>query len=316
MFSKAEPKPQKQGKTVVALYCRVSTLDQANNNYSMGVQAERLKKYCLDNGFRYRIYRDSGESGGDVDRPKFQTMLRDAEMGKFNLLLVDKIDRLCRNLQDLVELYSYLDSLGISIKSFSEPIDSSVPMGKYFLYQLGMFAEMERDWFRERSKKGREARLREGKWHGGQPPYGYDYDKESGKLTVNETEKKIVMEIFNKYLKYKSLKQVANYLNDQGIQTRVGSVWRAATILGILKRTAYIGKIEQAGIGSDVEAIVEEGVFERAQRVLEGRKKYSPKRWEIKKTYVDRKFCQNCGMVAFKNMQYCSGCGVELIGYP
>ena len=142
-------------KRRVALYIRVSSADQMKNS-SMDVQADRLKRHCKENKYLFRIYREKGESGYSTDRPEFQRMLQDAEMGKFEMILVDKIDRLCRNIRDLVDVYSDLDELGVGIKSLSEPIDTIHPMGKYFLYQLGLFAEMERDWFRERSRKGRE----------------------------------------------------------------------------------------------------------------------------------------------------------------
>ena len=106
----------KSKKKRVALYLRVSKKEQIEN-YSMGTQAERLKKHSKENGYQFRIYRENGESGFDTNRPAFQQMMQDAEDGKFNLLIVDKIDRLCRNLFDLTHIHKLLDELGIAIKS-------------------------------------------------------------------------------------------------------------------------------------------------------------------------------------------------------
>lgn len=257
----------RQDRTRVALYIRVSSKDQINN-YSMDVQAERLKAFCKANDCLYRIYRDPGESGADTDRPEFQHMLMDAEMQKFELIIVDKVDRLCRSLLNLVELLRFLEELKIGIKSLSEPIDTSNPMSKYFLYQLGMFAEMERDWFRERSMKGRIARIKEGKWHGGTPPYGYDYNKKTGLLEVNQEEAEVVRMIFSKYIKFKSTRKVVNYLNAKGISTRGGLPWRRSIVMVILKRETYIGILKQIEMESDVESIIDNKVFEITQSLM------------------------------------------------
>ena len=102
---------------------------------------------------------------------------------------------------------------------------------------------MERDWFRERNRKGREARLEEGKWHGGPPPFGYDYEPgNGGYLSINEEEAEVVRLIFNKYLEVESLAQVANYLKEEGIPSRNGGEWAQSTIRVILGRETYIGK--------------------------------------------------------------------------
>lgn len=296
-------------RTRVALYIRVSSADQIKNS-SMDVQADRLKQHCKENYYLFRIYREEGESGYSTDRLEFQRMLRDAEMKKFEMILVDKIDRLCRNIRDLVDVYTDLDEAGVGIKSLSEPIDTTHPMGKYFLYQLGLFAEMERDWFRERSRKGREARWKEGKWHGGPPPFGYDYNSGSGMLSVNETEADVVRQIFVKYLEHRSLDQVVNYLKEEGIATRNGGKWAQSTVRGILSRETYIGKQKQGEYEHFYEdlIIVDEEMFEEAQRILQDRKKYSPREM-YPKTYADTMFCHQCGRMVHESMRYCCHCG-------
>ena len=114
--------------------------------------------------------------------------------------------------------------MGISIKSLSEPIDTTNPMGKYFLYQLGMFEEMELDWYRERSRKGREARVKKGKCKGWPPPFGYSYNKETGKLEINEKEADVVRLIFNKYLEFGSIQMTSNFLSENNISIITGAI--------------------------------------------------------------------------------------------
>lgn len=262
----------------VALYIRVSSKDQTEN-YSMSVQAKRLKEHCKEKNYLYRIYRENGESGFDTNRPQFQKLLQDAFMGKFDLVIVDKIDRLCRNLCDLTQIHKIFDELGIGIKSLSEPIDTTNHMGKYFLYQLGMFAEMERDWFRERSKKGREARFKEGKWKGGTTPFGYSYNQKIGKLEINETEANAVKLIFKKYSELKNIKLVSNFLNDNNIQTRTGALWHDSTVGNLLSRKIYIGVSEMNDdtYFDEKLRLIDDKLFDEVQKIREQRKNKSPK---------------------------------------
>lgn len=267
----------KCAKKRVALYIRVSKKEQLEN-YSMGTQAERLKKFCKDNNYLYRIYRENGESGFNTDRPAFQQMMQDAELGKFNMVVVDKIDRLCRNLCDLTQIHKIFDELGIAIKSLSEPIDTTTQYCKYFLYMNGMFAEMERDWFRERSKKGKEARFREGKWKGGTTPLGYSYNPETGKLEINEKEAETIKLIFQKYLKFGTMRMVVNWLNENERSTRTGAIWQDSTIGAIISRRTYIGIIEMNGetYGDEELRIIDDKLFHKTQELRDKRRRFSP----------------------------------------
>ena len=293
----------------VACYSRVSSLDQVKN-YSLGIQERRLREYCATNGFLRRMYREEGKSGFSSDRPAYQQMIEDAYQGCFETIIIDKLDRLGRNTVDMAEFYSLMDSMGINIISLTEGIDTSNVMGKLFLFVLSIFAEMERERLMERSKAGKEARQQEGKWHGGPPPFGYDYDSESGLLYINEEESEVVQHIFHKYLEYESLSQVANYLTDEEIPSRNGGKWAQTTIRGILSRETYIGKQKQGEYEHFYEdlIIVDGVVFEEAQRILQERKKYSPKA-KHQRTYTNEFFCYHCGRRVNEYMRFCSHCG-------
>lgn len=293
----------------VALYIRVSSMDQVKN-YSLGVQERRLKDYCKSQGYLYRIYREEGKSGCNGDRPAYQHMVDDALAGKFETIVIDKLDRLGRNTVEMAEFYALMDSLDINIISISEMIDTSTWIGRIFLFILSIIAEMERERLMERSKAGKEARQQEGKWHGGPPPFGYDYDSESGLLYINEEESEVVQQIFHKYLEYESLSQVANYLTDEEIPSRNGGKWAQTTIRGILSRETYIGKQKQGEYEHFYEdmIIVDGVVFEEAQRILQERKKYSPK-VKHQRTYTNEFFCYHCGRRVNEYMRFCSHCG-------
>ncbi|MCK4442960.1 MAG: recombinase family protein, partial [Thermoplasmata archaeon] len=210
----------------VAIYVRVSTEEQASKGHSLEAQVEALKKFCENNDLRYcRVYKDNGHSGTNLDRPMLQKMLDHAFQGLFDGIVVWKIDRLSRRMRDLLELVDYLKSCDVAVRSATEPFDMGTPMGECMFNMMGNFAQLEHGMLVERVKLGLRRRWEQGKWKGGVPPYGYDYNLETEKLDVNEEEAKVVRKIFKHYLRVKSMRMVTNYLNRKEIPTRNGGWW-------------------------------------------------------------------------------------------
>ena len=90
----------------VAGYIRIST-DEERQRYSLSTQEDAIRKYvrsCRRQGYRlFRIYPDQ-KSAASLDRPALQNLLEDAERGLFDVILVVKLDRLCRSLADQLYL--------------------------------------------------------------------------------------------------------------------------------------------------------------------------------------------------------------------
>lgn len=87
---------------VVGIYPRVSTEDQSRFGFSLDEQEESLKRLCEWKGYKiYKVYREEGVSAKSMNRPKFQEMIQDMKDGKINKILVYKLDRLTRSIQDL-----------------------------------------------------------------------------------------------------------------------------------------------------------------------------------------------------------------------
>ncbi|MDP4121019.1 MAG: recombinase family protein, partial [Bacillota bacterium] len=81
-----------------ALYVRVSTMEQAEEGFSIPAQIKQLQEYCKKNNVEiFTVYADEGISGQKENRPAFQKMIKDAEKGLFNIILVHKYDRFARN---------------------------------------------------------------------------------------------------------------------------------------------------------------------------------------------------------------------------
>ena len=152
----------------VALYMRVSTDDQTNEN-----QQIRLEETVNQRGWiLVETYQDQ-ESGAKRYRPGLDRMLMDARAGKFDQVLVTKVDRISRSLQDLLEIAAKLGEYNVSLSFTDQPIDISSSMGRAFFQILGTFAELERSMNIERTKAGIRRVRREGK-RIGRPPLHHE----------------------------------------------------------------------------------------------------------------------------------------------
>lgn len=143
----------------VALYLRVSTDKQTSEN-----QRLELEKHCARMDWQIsKMYVDEGISGKNTKRPALQQMLKDASTGKFETLVVWKIDRLARSVIDLLNILNSLTAYGVDFISTTQSIDTTNPMGKMVLTFLGAIAEFERETISERVKAGIERARAEGK---------------------------------------------------------------------------------------------------------------------------------------------------------
>ena len=228
----------------VAVYVRVSTQEQAVEGTSLEHQSEQLISYCKSRGWQViQKYVDPGYTGKDANRPGLESLLADANLGLFDKVVVYRMDRLARNLRLLLELEDKLKGNDVSFHSVSETFDTSTANGRHFLQMLGMVGEWERETIIERTKAGRLQRYNEGRWGPGNPPYGYDYSRETKKLIVNDAEARIVRRIFEEYATGKSMVRIANTLNDEKIppRGRNGKGWRNTSVRDVLCNPAYKG---------------------------------------------------------------------------
>jgi DNA invertase Pin-like site-specific DNA recombinase len=133
-----------------AIYARVSTFDQ-----NVGMQLHDLRRLAKQRGFAVgKEYIDQGQSGGKTSRPSLDQMLADAQRGRFQVLLVWKLDRLGRSTSHLISLLEDFKTWNVQLVSFGEGLDFTTTAGKLFYTMLGAFAEFERDTIRERVRSG------------------------------------------------------------------------------------------------------------------------------------------------------------------
>lgn len=133
-------------------YARVSTGDQDTR-----MQLDALRKAGVD-----QLHSEA--CSGIGLRPVLRSVL--AGLGKGDVLVVWKIDRIARGLPDLLRIVELLKSQGAGIRSLTEPMDTSVPLGEFMIQMLGSFAQLERSMIRERVIAGQVAAIMRGAAHG------------------------------------------------------------------------------------------------------------------------------------------------------
>ena len=154
-------------------YRRVSMREQVDG-FSLDAQDNNIRKYAEDHGWEVTgIYTDAGISAKrDSERPQHMQLMKDAEAHKFDVVIVDKIDRFYRHLGGLLNALDRLKEDNVFFVSVQERLDFTTPWGKLTLTVLGMLAEIYIDNLRQETTKGKVQRARDGYWNGN-IPYGY-----------------------------------------------------------------------------------------------------------------------------------------------
>src|SRR5215471_19360984 len=136
-------------RRTVALYARVSTLDQDCN-----LQLADLRRYAEQRFARHYEYVDVGVSGAQRKRPQLDALMTAARQRRFDVVLVWKFDRFARSLKHLLDSLEEFRALGIDFISFTEGIDTTTPSGQLVFHMLGAVAQFERDLIAERVRAG------------------------------------------------------------------------------------------------------------------------------------------------------------------
>ena len=234
------------------LYIRVSTAMQVDG-YSLDAQKDRLVKFAEFQGMEIvREYCDAGKSGKSITgRPEFQQMLQDVADGRdgVSYILVFKLSRFGRNAADVLNSLQYIQDYGVNLICVEDGIDSSKDSGKLTITVLSAVAEIERENILVQTMEGRRQKAREGKWNGGQAPFGYLLDSKNSTLIVNPEEAEIVRIIFDKFVHTDmGADSISNYLNQHGyskkkLRDQEVSHFSRSTIIKILDNPVYAGKI-------------------------------------------------------------------------
>ena len=214
-------------------YCRVSTEEQAAEGFSIAGQADKLRVYAeLHDLGEVTVIADPGLSGKNLERPGLQQLLHMVDEGHVANVLTWRLDRLSRNLGDLILLADRFGQAGVALHSFTEKIDLSSATGRMFYNILGSFAQFYREQLAENVRMGMQQAVRQGKWVN-RPKTGYDLV--DGELVPNEMAP-VVRRIFTLRAEGQSQGKIADAT---GI--------KYSTVLSILGSRIYLGEVQMNG---------------------------------------------------------------------
>ena len=240
-----------------AIYIRCSSDEAKKEGYSPKTQREKLEEFVERNGWqldKQHIYdEDIGFSGGSDKRPGLQRLLREARNKEFDIVVVYRLDRFFRNLRLLLNTLEELKTLGVDFKSATESFDTATLSGEVTLTALGMAADLVRKITMGSRNEGMIKAMKEGKWLGGTPTYGYRLNKETQKLEINEEEAAIVRMFFGWLIDDKlSEYKIQQKINAMKIPTKFDNLgrdkktkskcwWNRRAIGRILRNEIYTG---------------------------------------------------------------------------
>ena len=305
----------------IAAYCRVST-EKKEQQESLQHQKEFFTEFAQRNGHELvRLYADEGISGTSLKkREKFKRLLKDAELGLFQMVVVKDISRFARNTVDALQSVRKLKAMGINTLFLTANMDS-MGDGEFTLTLFSAMAQEESNNLSKRVKWGKRINAEKGRV----PPRVFGYDKiDNFTLAINQQEARIVRKIFSLYTDQGlGCRSISMELNRDGDKTKYGGAWDARGVKRVLVNPLYCGtlvnhkyEIEDFLTGKQVNipkeeqffherpdwAIVTPEMFRRAQEIMASRRKqydsgepFREARYSSKHTFSTLIKCAHCG---------------------
>ena len=320
MSSLPQPAP-----TRVALYARVSTEDQADRG-TIQAQLDWLRRYCDLHGLEIAAeYVDDGISGTvPLDhRPDGHRLLLHAGGGSFATVILYRLDRLGRSLTSLLDAHAALEQAGVTVRSATEPFDTSTAIGKFLFQLLASLAELEKSTITERMTMGRDRVAKGGKWTGGPLSFGYDVT-DGGDVVLSEhvvsalalTEAELARDIFQRIADGSGIVAEARRLQSLGVPNirrygkglaKNGGAWTARRISYMMRSPIYKGQLvlnsRHGRIERQVPPLVSPELWERARRQIERNRSLPPAR-------------RSQNVYLLRGLIDCEDCGAKFTGYP
>ncbi|MFB9150962.1 recombinase family protein [Roseovarius ramblicola] len=235
----------------IAIYARFSSAMQSE------ASIEDQTRLCVEHADRLGgsvvgTFSDMALSGASMHRPGLESLMRQAEQGAFDIVLVEALDRLSRDQADMATLFKRLSFHGVKIVTLSE--------GEIDELHVGLKGTMNQLFLKDlanKTRRGLRGRVEAGRSGGGKS-YGYDVVRRigddgeivTGERTINEYEAEIIRRIFREFNEGRSPKAIARRLNEDGLPGPRGRMWRDTAIrghrtrgTGILNNELYIGRM-------------------------------------------------------------------------
>jgi DNA invertase Pin-like site-specific DNA recombinase len=266
--------PSPVRKIRCAVYTRKSTDEGLEKEFnSLDAQRESCEAYIASQRTEGWVlvpdyYDDGGISGGTLERPALQRLLRDIEADRIDVVVVYKIDRLSRSLMDFAKLVQAFDDHNVTFVSVTQSFNTTTSMGRLTLNILLSFAQFEREVIGERVRDKIAASKARGMWMGGPVPLGYDV--RDRKLVVNEPEAATVRRVFEAFATTGSATQLVPALRAEGLLTKMGRPFDKGAIYKTLNLRTYLGVVTHQGkvYPGEHQAIVPQDLWDRAHDIM------------------------------------------------
>ena len=263
-----------------ALYARVSSEERVEG-YSIDAQRRAIDTLIQDKQWNtYGTYIDEGKSARTDNinrRPAFKQMIGDALAGKFDVLVVHKLDRFSRNLRITLEYFDKLSKAGVTFLSINEQMDFTTPWGRLALTLLGGLAQFYSDNLSQETKKGWNERRAQGLYCG-LLPFGVRKGQDGVPVPDKDTYQGLVMS-FKLAAEGKSDKEVAQALNASGYRTagnRGPRPFSKDTVRGMLTNRFYLGYLpngDKGWVKARHNPLIAQELWNQAQQTRERNRK-------------------------------------------
>ena len=281
------------------IYARYSSDNRREE--SIEGQIRECTAYAEKNGITIvKHYIDRAVSAKTDNRPEFQQMIKDSDKKLFDIVLVWKLDRFARNRYDSARYKTQLKKNGVKLMSATEII-SEGPEGIILESVLEGYAEYYSADLAEKVVRGQTENILKGRCNGGRGTFGYTLDSER-KFHIDPLASPFVLESFRKYRDGLTMKEIRDWLNENGIKNPVGGAFTYNSVEHMLKNRRYIGelKFRDVVVPDAIPPIVPLELFEDVQEKIAKNKK-APARRKAEDDYLltTKPFCGYCGALMF-----------------
>lgn len=298
-------------------YVRYSSKNQSE--LSIVAQKNKIEAFALKNGYTIlRYYEDHAKTGtSTLKRTAFNQMIADSYGKEFQFSIVHKLDRFGRSRLDAMVNRAKLSDNGVSLISVEEDLVLKSSHGVIIESVLEGLAEFYSKNLSNEVKKTMEIRAKDGLHNGGKPPLGFDVDKVSEKLVINQYEAEAVKLIFNMYIDGHSYNEIIKVLSNKGYKTKLGNDFKKNSLHDLLKNRKYVGiqqynaKTGKSAFGkrnnhsykSDAEIItvdcpriISDTLFQSVQEKMKSNRKCTGE-YKAKENYLlsGKVICGECG---------------------
>lgn len=220
-------------------YVRQSTTKQA----SLAWQEDIIRSEADKRSHRLeRIFYDKA-SGGNSERTGFSLMKESITTKAVDFLYVWRLDRISRNVSDLLDLYDFCSQYGVTIVSIADPITATGDsLARFQISVVGSVAQLQRELIAENQRIGLRRKHDLGLHLTARVPFGYRYIS-TDKIVIQEEEAEIVRRVYELYLGGIGYKRICSIFAAEGVMVR-GNPFRVHNVLSILTNAFYSGYID------------------------------------------------------------------------